>query len=119
MKIMSHEERADRRETLATEAESEHPGDVARRHRVSERLVRDACREHNIRPAVAEESTNKIGSAVAILAGLLHGLTPKQISEELCVSKVRIHQIKRDAKRFGAPRRGWPRASLRTCDLSA
>jgi len=118
MKSMTHEERAERRGTLANEAESEHPADVARRHRVTERLVRDACREHNILPAVAEDSS-RIGSAVAILAGLLHGLTPKQIAEELCVSKVRIHQIKRDAKRFGSPRRGWPRASLRTSDLSA
>lgn len=115
MIILSHEERAERRSLLATEAKSEHPGDVARRHGVTERLVRDACREHDVAPA---PSAARSSPTIAILAGILHGLTPKQIHLELGVSKVRIHQIKREARKLGDVRRGWPRKSLRTSDLS-
>ncbi len=115
MNILSHEERAERRYALAKEAEKEYPGFVASRHGVTRRLVTDACREYDIIPAPSEVRSSP---TIAILAGILHGLTPNQIHIELGVSKVRIHQVKREARKLGEVRRGWPRKSLRTRDLS-
>ena len=104
MTIMTHEQRADRRQRMATEVKKgTDPRKVAQAQGVSIDLVRMACEEHGV-PCYVELPVSRTGKTVDILAALRDApqdQTLQEIADRLDISIQRVKQVAREGRIHG------------------
>jgi hypothetical protein len=107
---MTHEQRARRRKAAAfAVADGARPQTVAKRHEITLRTLRRACKEHRIRWPDLPPRSHKIGSSIRILAGILCGHSVQQICKRTGCQKSRVYAVRDEARRCGRLVPGkWP-----------
>lgn len=97
--VFSQSERAGRRRQIADYAVTHDTIETAAHFKISQGMVRDACKEFGVVPRTAVKS---IGCrTLDVLKHLLDGKSQTKIAEELKLSRQRVHAVAVAAKAAG------------------
>lgn len=96
---MNRAERQERRKSIAEMCKLEPVSSVADHFKISDAMVRAACREHGVTPLPACDGTKS--SSYAILKRLADGIPQVEIASEMKVSRQRVNQVAKSAREAG------------------
>lgn len=98
--VFSQSERAGRRRKIADYAVTHDSVETAAHFKISQGMVRNACKEFGVVPLNALNGS--VGCrTLEILKELLDGKSQTRIAEELHISRQRVHAVAREASRVG------------------
>lgn len=98
--VFSQSERARRRRDIANYASTHDTPETAAHFKISQGMVRNACKEFGVVPLIAIKSS--VGCrTLNILKELLDGKSQTQIAEELHISRQRVHAVAKEAMSAG------------------
>jgi transposase len=98
---MTHAEKRERRRKVAEFAVEHGAGEAAQKYKVSIGTVQHAARENGVRISQRRDSCRGSLKSFRMLRLMLDGKSMADIAEEFCVSRQRVHQVKKDAIEAG------------------
>ena len=98
--VFSQSDRAGRRQKIANYAITHDTTETAAHFKVSQGMVRNACKEAGVVPLSGLKGS--VGQrTIAILKRLLDGMPQTEIAKEMSISRQRVHAVAREAELAG------------------